>query len=195
MEKKILNIIGMSYSHSQSGAYALILGEANGKRRLPIIIGGFEAQSIALGLEKMQPARPMTHDLMKNFADFFEIKIVEVIINKFKEGVFHASLICSHNGIISEIDARTSDAVALAIRFNCPISTYESILEEAGIITEDDKNEIETDDTIENDDVEDEFAQYLTNELEEQLNEAIEQENFERASLIRDEIKRRKNQA
>lgn len=194
MDKLLLNIIGMTYSHSQSGAYALILGEANGKRRLPIIIGGFEAQSIALGLEKMQPSRPMTHDLLKNFADFFDIEIVEVIINKFKEGVFHALLVCSHNGILSEIDARTSDAVAMAIRFGCPISTYENILDEAGIVMDDEKNELDPEEQIVAED-EDDFAQYLTSELEEQLNEAIEQENFEQASLLRDEIKKRKNKA
>lgn len=194
MDKLLLNIIGMTYSHSQSGAYALILGEANGKRRLPIIIGGFEAQSIALGLEKMQPSRPMTHDLLKNFADFFGIEIVEVIINKFKEGVFHALLVCSQNGIVSEIDARTSDAVAMAIRFGCPISTYENILDEAGIVMDDEKNELDLEEQIDAED-EDDFAQYLTSELEEQLNEAIEQENFEQASLLRDEIKKRKNKA
>lgn len=194
MDKILLNIIGMTYSHSQSGAYALILGEANGKRRLPIIIGGFEAQSIALGLEKMQPSRPMTHDLLKNFADFFGIEIVEVVINKFKEGIFHALLVCSQNGIISEIDARTSDAVAMAIRFGCPISTYENILAEAGIVLDDEKNELDLEEQIDAE-AEDDFAQYLTSELEEQLNEAIEQENFEQASLLRDEIKKRKNRA
>lgn len=191
MEKILLEITGMSYSHSQSGAYALILGEVNGARRLPIIIGGFEAQSIAIGLEKMQPARPMTHDLMKNFAEFYGIELTEVIIHKFKEGVFHALLICNKDGAVSEIDSRTSDAVALAIRFKCPVYTYEKILSEAGIIMEN-----ETDDTKLDEDSteeeENEMSAYLTSELEEMLKAAVENEEYERASLLRDEIQKRK---
>jgi bifunctional DNase/RNase len=140
MQKIALEITGMSYSQSQSGAYALILGEKGGQRKLPIIIGTFEAQSIALGLEKMKPARPMTHDLFKNFADNFQINIKEVIINKFENGVFHALLVCESINGITEIDARSSDAVALAIRFQCPVFTYESILNEAGIVLDDEKD-------------------------------------------------------
>ncbi len=124
MDKIRLEIIGMSYSQSQSGAYALILGEQGGVRRLPIIIGGFEAQAIAVELEKMKPSRPLTHDLFKNFAEHYNVFIKEVIIDKFREGVFFAKLICLQGDIESEIDARTSDAVALAIRFRCPIYTY-----------------------------------------------------------------------
>ncbi|MDO8896389.1 MAG: DUF151 domain-containing protein [Bacteroidales bacterium] len=191
MDKILLEITGMSYSHSQSGAYALILGEVNGARRLPIIIGGFEAQSIALGLEKMQPARPMTHDLMKNFADFYGIELTEVIIHKFKEGVFHALLICDKEGMISEIDARTSDAVALAIRFKCPVYTYEKILSEAGIIMENDSEEDNIDEGA-SEEEENEMSAYLTSELEEMLKTAVENEEYERASLIRDEIQKRK---
>lgn len=190
MDKILLEITGMSYSHSQSGAYALILGEVNGARRLPIIIGGFEAQSIALGLEKMQPVRPMTHDLMKNFADFYGIELTEVIIHKFKEGVFHALLICNKEGVISEIDARTSDAVALAIRFKCPVYTFEKILSEAGIIMENDADDGNIDEGEAGE--ENEMSAYLTSELEEMLKMAVENEEYERASLIRDEIQKRK---
>ena len=129
----------MSYSQSQSGAYALILGETKGKRRLPIIIGGFEAQAIAIELEKMKPSRPLTHDLFKSFADTFNIALQEVIINKFIEGVFHAELVCLDGHQEYRIDARTSDAVALALRFHCPIYTNEKIMSAAGIIVEDKK--------------------------------------------------------
>jgi len=192
MDKILLEIVGMSYSHSQSGAYALILGEVGGKRRLPIIIGGFEAQAIALGLEKMQPSRPMTHDLMKNFADNFGIEVTEVLIHKFKEGVFHALLICDKDGEISQIDARTSDAVAISIRFQCPVYAYENIMEEAGILMENDEevpeNSTEIKVTSEN-----EFSDYISAELEEMLEKAVENEDYEQASLIRDELKKRKN--
>lgn len=191
MEKKLLNIHSMSYSQSQSGAYTLILQEAEGRRRLPIVIGGFEAQSIALGIERLQSSRPMTHDLMKNFAIFFGIDIVEVIINKFKDGIFYALLICKQDNKLSEIDSRTSDAVALAIRFNCPIYTYDSILLEAGIVMEDEITIADTTETAETDE-DDKFSQYLTKELEKMLQEAIDKEDFERASVLRDEIKKRK---
>ncbi len=191
MNKVALEIVGMSYSQSQSGSYALILMESGGSRRLPIIIGGFEAQAIALGLEKMQPARPMTHDLMKNMMIFFGIEVIEVVINKFKEGVFHSLLVCKQGEELSEIDARTSDAIALAIRFNCPIFTYQSIMNEASVTFEppeikDTKAEPES----EADD--NEFSEYLITELESMLKQTIENEEFEKASLIRDEIQRRK---
>ena len=133
MDKIRLEIVGMSYSQSQSGAYALILGEVDGSRRLPIIIGGFEAQAIAVELEKMKPSRPLTHDLFKSFADSYNIRLREVIIDQFKQGVFHAKLICIKDNSESTIDSRTSDAVALAIRFRCPIYTYEKIMEDAGM--------------------------------------------------------------
>ncbi len=191
MEKKLLNIHSMSYSQSQSGAYTLILQEAEGRRRLPIVIGGFEAQSIALGIERLQSSRPMTHDLMKNFAIFFGIDIVEVIINKFKDGIFYALLICKQDNKLSEIDSRTSDAVALAIRFNCPLYTYDSILQEAGIVMEDEITIADPTETAETDE-DDKFSQYLTKELEKMLQEAIDKEDFERASVLRDEIKKRK---
>jgi hypothetical protein len=194
MTKIGLEIVGMSYSQSQSGAYALILGEIGGVRRLPVIIGGFEAQSIALGIERMQPSRPLTHDLFKNFADHYGIKILEVIINKFKEGVFHAVLVCDHEGVVSEIDARTSDAVALAIRYRCPMYTFEKILDEAGIVIKTEEEEPATEVNIEQEGAEDdEFTEYLTDELEDMLQKTIENEEYEKASRIRDEISKRRN--
>lgn len=194
MTKIGLEIVGMSYSQSQSGAYALILGEIGGVRRLPVIIGGFEAQSIALGIERMQPSRPLTHDLFKNFADHYGIKILEVIINKFKEGVFHAVLVCDYEGVVSEIDARTSDAVALAIRYRCPMYTFEKILDEAGIVIKTEEEEPATEVNIEQEGAEDdEFTEYLTDELEDMLQKTIENEEYEKASRIRDEISKRRN--
>lgn len=188
MEKVRLEIVRMTYSQSQSGAYALIMGEVGGNRRLPIIIGGFEAQAIALGLEKLQPPRPLTHDLFRNFSLFYGIELIEVLINKFHEGVFHAVLRCEKDGVISEIDARTSDAVALAIRFQCPVYTYESILQEAGIVLEEEELEDNTQEPLED---ETPFSDYLISELEEMLANAIENEEYEKASQIRDEIQRR----
>src|SRR5580704_1932049 len=138
MKKIPLDIVGLSYSQTQSGAYALLLNEGKGKRRLPIIIGGFEAQAIAIEMENMKPSRPLTHDLFKNFAEIFEIKLKEVIIYNLVEGIFYAKLICARDNNEVEIDARTSDAIALAVRFNCPIYTYEFILNSAGIIMDED---------------------------------------------------------
>lgn len=197
MDKIRLEIIGMSYSQSQSGAYALIMGEVGSKRRLPIIIGGFEAQSIAIELEKMKPSRPLTHDLFKNFADNYNITIKEVIIDKFQEGVFFAKLVCVQNNITSEIDSRTSDAVALAIRFKCPIYTYEKILSEAGILMDEKSEKAEepaeskasashTTEKTES------FEDFTLNELYELLKKTVDKEEYEKASLIRDEINRRK---
>lgn len=185
----------MSYSQSQSGAYALILGVVGGKRRLPIIIGGFEAQAIAIELEKMKPTRPLTHDLFKNFAIHFGINIKEVIINKFEEGIFFSQLICDLDGVESTIDSRTSDAVALAIRFNCPIYAYENILEEAGIVMDDDE-EGSVEGQVEQKGkttLHGRFEDYLLEELEEMLKKAVDDENYEEASKIRDEIRRRKS--
>ncbi|HPE56895.1 MAG TPA: DUF151 domain-containing protein [Bacteroidales bacterium] len=192
MEKIKLEIIGMSYSQSQSGAYALILGEKNGKRRLPIIIGGFEAQAIAIELEKMKPSRPLTHDLFKRFADTLNVTLQEVVINKFIEGVFHAELVCLDGTTEHRIDARTSDAVALALRFHCPVYTNEKIMSAAGIIVEDKKeNEIREEVTK----VKEEASPYesLTlTELKNMLGKSIEKEEYEEASRIRDEIDKRK---
>src|SRR5882672_2730228 len=138
MKKVRLEIVGLSYSQTQSGAYALVLGESSGSRRLPIIIGGFEAQAIAIELEKMSPSRPLTHDLFKSFAQTFDITVTEVLIYNLVEGIFYAKLICTDGTREVEIDARTSDAIALAVRFSCEIYTYDFILKSAGIVLDDD---------------------------------------------------------
>lgn len=199
-----LNIKGISYSQTQSGAYALILSEENGQRKLPIVIGAFEAQSIAIALEKdIRPPRPLTHDLFKNFSDRFNILIKQVIIHKLVDGVFYASLICESHGVEEIIDARTSDAIALALRFSAPIFTYKNIIEQAGIILKiNPKEEEESDDSLvfeeANQDIES-MAQTIENdyknlslsELKEQLKEAVKDENYETAAKLRDEISKR----
>lgn len=193
MEKIRLDILGMSYSQSQSGAYALILGERNGQRRLPIIIGGFEAQAIAIELEKIKTPRPLTHDLFRIFAGAYNIEITEVIINKFSEGVFHAKLVCSNGALEREVDSRTSDAVALALRFNCPVYTYEHILAAAGIIMEEDTGVKKPEEyqPEESDPEVESIVQASTSELQDMLKAAIESEEYEKASKIRDELKKR----
>lgn len=194
MVKIKLDIIGLSYSQTQSGAYALVLAETGGKRSLPIIIGGYEAQAIAIELEKMTPTRPLTHDLFKSFADSFQVNIEEVVIYNLVEGVFYAKLICVKDGKFSEIDARTSDAIALAVRFKCPIYTFESILASAGILL-DENNELIADapetESIETKKVDTGMATMNMDQLEEHLNQAIENEDYELASKIRDEINKR----
>ncbi len=191
MQKIELTILGLSYSQTQTNSYALILGEVNGKRRLPIVIGHFEAQAIALELEKMKPSRPLTHDLFRNFAETFGISIDEVIINKFQEGIFYALLVCNDGIKLQQIDSRTSDAIALAIRFGCPIYTYENIMAQAGITYEDDDSEISSL-PHSSEETESEFSALTADELKEELHKAVEHEDYERASLIRDEIKKRK---
>lgn len=194
MEKIRLDIVGLSYSQTQQGAYALVLGERKGRRRLPIIIGGFEAQAIAIELEKMKPSRPLTHDLFKNFAETFGIKITEVIIYNLVEGIFYAKLLCDDGKKSIEIDTRTSDAIALAVRFGAPIFTYEFILSSAGIILEEAattkepgaKAEPAAKPQKEN------IRTMPVPELEKRLKEAISQEDYEKASQIRDELNRRK---
>ena len=196
MEKVKLEIIGLSYSQTQSGAYALVLAEAGGKRRLPIIIGGFEAQAIAIELEKMTPTRPLTHDLFKSFAQSFDIEVKEVIIYNLVEGIFYSKLICERDGQVTEIDARTSDAIAIGVRFNCPVYTFESILTTAGIILEDGEKEDNLN-LLEDENSEDEIEgeespENLTvQELENQLNDAIENEDYELASRLRDLINKK----
>ena len=194
MEKIRLEIVGMSYSQSQSGAYALILGEVKGKRRLPIIIGGFEAQAIAVELEKMKPTRPLTHDLFKSFADTYLVQLKEVIIDQFKQGVFHAKLVCVQNNVESLIDSRTSDAVALAIRFKCPVYTYEKIMAEAGMIMDENASSPETLTSPVEESSDSTFDEYTLGELEEMLEKAVENEDYEKASTIRDEIRKRKKE-
>lgn len=191
-----LEILGLSYSQTQTGAYALVLGESTGKRRLPIIIGNFEAQAIAIELEKMRPSRPLTHDIFKDFADAFEIKVNEVIIYNLVEGIFFAKLICAQkDGTQKEIDTRTSDAIALAVRFKCPIYTYEHILATAGIVLEDEEFETEPAivDQPQEDSSENEGLRGMSiTELEEELAKALGAEDYERATILRDEINKRK---
>lgn len=200
MEKIGLDIIGLSYSQTQTGAYALVLGEKEGKRRLPIIIGGFEAQAIAIELEDMTPTRPLTHDLFKNFADVFNISIKQIIIYNLVEGVFYAKLVCIKDDKEVEIDTRTSDAVALAVRFKCPIFTYEFILSSAGIELDEDNESPSTESEKAEQQAAPEkkkaakkskLADFTIKELNEQLEKAITNENYELASQIRDEITKR----
>jgi bifunctional DNase/RNase len=194
MEKIRLDIIGMSYSQSQSGAYALILGERDGKRRLPIIIGGFEAQAIAIELEKIRTPRPLTHDLFKAFADVYKIEVTEVVINKFSEGVFYAKLVCTDGKQEQEVDSRTSDAIALALRFSCPVFTYESIMVAAGILMEEETELMKPEEQKPENDAGEHFsfADATMTALKEMLQSAIEKEEYEKASKIRDELNRRK---
>ena len=196
-----LNIKGISYSQTQNGAYALILSEVDGERKLPIVIGAFEAQSIAIALEKeIKPPRPLTHDLFKNFSDRFEIVIKQVIIHKLVDGVFYSSIICERDQIEEIIDARTSDAIALALRFDAPIFTYKNILDKAGIYLKvNPKKEIEDDTVIEEellveDDVafdNSDYSHLSLDELNQKLAEAVQNEDYETAANIRDEISKR----
>ncbi|MGG6229337.1 bifunctional nuclease domain-containing protein [Tenacibaculum sp. SDUM215027] len=199
-----LTIKGISYSQTQSGAYALVLSEMEGTRTLPIIIGAFEAQSIAIALEKeIRPPRPLTHDLFKTFSDRFSITVKQVIIHKLVDGVFYSSLICEREGVEEVIDTRTSDAIALAVRFEAPIFTYENILDKAGIylkldeeltIEEDlesDEDEIEFSIEGEEEGEEGSYSHLSLKELHEQLNDAVANENYELAARIRDEISKR----
>ena len=195
MEKIKLEIIGISNSQTQTGAYALILGEEQGQRRLPIIIGGFEAQAIAIELENMHPNRPLTHDLFLNFAQAFDITLTEIIINKFQDGVFYAQLICQTDGGPKIIASRTSDAVALAVRFKSPIYTYEDVMSVAGILVEEEQDEGASDPGKQETKYGNEFQRFSVDELKQLLNEAVEKEEFERASQIRDEIQKREDQS
>ncbi len=194
MEKIQLDIVGLSYSQTQSGAYALVLAERDGSRRLPIIIGAFEAQAIAIELESMVPSRPLTHDLFKSFATAFDIEIKEVIIYNLVEGIFYAKLICIKDGKELEIDTRTSDAVALAVRFKCPIFTFEFILSSAGIILEGGKEDLISEEKAV-DEVSSsrpkKLSDFTSQELEDMLEQAIKAENYEYASRLRDELDKR----
>jgi bifunctional DNase/RNase len=192
MDKVKLEIVGLSYSQTQSGAYALVLAEVGGKRSLPIIIGGFEAQAIAIELEKMTPTRPLTHDLFKSFALSFGIKVKEILIYNLSEGIFYAKLICEKEGQLSEIDARTSDAIALGVRFKCPIYTYENILDSAGVEL-DENSDFTSDFDTDNEKIpsENSLNNLSIEELQQQLNNALEDEEYELASKIRDEISKR----
>lgn len=196
MKKIKLDIIGLSYSQTQSGAYALVLSEVDGRRRLPIIIGGFEAQAIAIEIEKMTPTRPLTHDLFKSFATAFHVEIQEILIYNLVDGIFFAKLICSDGKNVIEIDSRTSDAIALAVRFSCPIYTYEFILSSAGIMIE--GNDFAFLDNLESQSITTDHTEPSINysnlteeELKEKLQQALAEEAYEKAVKIRDELTRR----
>ncbi|QIL77780.1 MULTISPECIES: bifunctional nuclease family protein [Hymenobacter] len=206
MKKIQLEILGLSSSQSQSGSFALILGEKTGNRRLPIIIGMFEAQSIAIQIEKISPNRPLTHDLFKSFAEHVHVAIIEVMISDLKEGVFYSKIVCSDGATTFEIDARPSDAIAIGLRFGVPIFTVESVLSEAGIILSDlDENaEDASDDDDEDDDDDDNggtpastptprdpSGQVSLDELTKMLAQALEKEDYEKAAKIRDELNKR----
>jgi bifunctional DNase/RNase len=194
MKRIKLKVLGISYSQTQSGAYALILTEEKGERRIPIIIGGFEAQSIVIKLENLDPPRPLTHDLFKSLADSFGISVTEVFINKLEEGVFFSKLVCSDGVKEFSIDSRTSDAVALSLRFNCPIYIAEDILEKAGITVNptgpaDDKG---VEESIVSESVSSKYENINDDELFKMIDEAVKKEDYERAAAVRDEIDRRK---
>ncbi|MFA8434013.1 MAG: bifunctional nuclease domain-containing protein [Marinifilaceae bacterium] len=201
MGKIKLNVLGLSYSQTQTGAYALVLSEEGGDRRIPIIIGGVEAQSIAIQLEELEPPRPLTHDLFKSFAEAFAVVVVEVNIYRLEEGIFYAELVCERGDSRIRIDSRTSDAVAIALRFRCPIYTTEEIIEKAGIVLSVEGDPQEP--TIEPKTVEEPpasnpvenspYRDYSAQQLKSLLDEAIRDENYERASQIRDEINKRKS--
>lgn len=199
-----LTIKGISYSQTQNGAYALILNEVDGDRQLPIVIGAFEAQSIAIALEKeITPPRPLTHDLFKTIADKYEIIITQVIIHKLVDGVFYSSIVCEKEAKEEVIDARTSDAIALALRFNAPIFTYKNILDKAGIFLNKNKQELHSDEEIDDDDILSEpevygeeepqniYSKFSIQELHNLLEEAIQNEDYEKAALIKAEIDRK----
>ena len=192
MKKIELEIVALSHSITQPHSYAVVLGEVNGLRRLPIVIGGFEAQAIAVALERMSPSRPLTHDLMKNFMMAFAVELHEVIINDLQEGIFYSKLVCSSEKDTVEIDSRTSDALALAVRFGCPIYTYDNILDNAGILMEGDTKKKKSSAEVTNEIGDKNNLKALSlEELDSLLSEVLEQEDYIRAITIRDEIKSR----
>lgn len=198
MKKIELEIVALSHSITQTHSYAVVLGEVNGLRRLPIVIGGFEAQAIAVALEKMHPSRPLTHDLMKNFMTAFNVELHEVIICDLQEGIFYSKLVCTSESETVEIDSRTSDALALAVRFGCPVYTYENILENAGIMMEEtdkEKKKVETVGAtaeISTTGSTEDLKSLSLEELQTLLNDVLESEDYMRAIAIRDEINNRK---
>lgn len=195
MEKIELYIVTLTHSVTQSSNYAVVMGEVDGNRRLPIVIGGFEAQAIAVAMEGMIPSRPLTHDLLKNVLDTFEIEVSEILINNLVEGVFHARIVCIQHGREFEIDSRTSDAIAMAVRYGCPIFTYDFILDAAGVRIEDPQ-------PGETEEVKEEkpkrrrrgYAEYSVDDLSAMLDKVIGEEDYEKAAKIRDEINRRKDE-
>ena len=193
MKKIELEIVALSHSITQTHSYAVVLGELNGLRRLPIVIGGFEAQAIAVALERMNPSRPLTHDLMKNFMMAFNVELHEVVINDLQEGIFYSKLVCSSANDTVEIDSRTSDALALAVRFGCPIYTYDTILDQAGILMEDDGKTKSASPVTTETGGSDDLKALSLDELEGLLAEVLDHEDYIRAIAIRDEIKSRKS--
>jgi len=195
MKKIKLSVLGISYSQTQSGAYALVLSEENGDRRLPIIIGGFEAQAIVIKLENLNPPRPLTHDLFRNFSKLMKADLQEVFIHKLEEGVFYSQLVIKKDGKEIIMDSRTSDAVALALRFNCPIYIAEEIMDKAGIVIKDDEyDEVESPTKKQprsRKTSPPELSELSISELEVKLDEAVKAEDYERAAFIKDEIDKR----
>jgi bifunctional DNase/RNase len=195
MKKIELEIVALSHSITQTHSYAVVLGEKNGLRRLPIVIGGFEAQAIAVALEHMQPSRPLTHDLMKNFMNAFGVELQEIVISDLQEGIFYSKLVCFTDHDTVEIDSRTSDALALAVRFGCPIYTYEHILDNAGILMEDGTKRPRAEAVgaeEEHDPSREDLSNMSLEELQQLLNEVLEHEDYIRAIAIRDEMNKRK---
>jgi len=193
MKRVKLKVMGMSYSQTQSGAYALLLIEENGGRRIPIIIGGFEAQAIVIKLENLEPPRPLTHDLFKKFADQFKIAVTEVMIHKLEDGVFFSRLVCNDGRNEYSIDSRTSDAVAIALRFGCPIYIAEDILDKAQLTNSpSDTETIPAGETDQKNEPNGRFESYTDDELFKMIDEAVKTEDYERAASIRDEIDKRK---
>jgi bifunctional DNase/RNase len=193
MKRIKLKVMGMSYSQTQSGAYALLLIEENGERRIPIIIGGFEAQAIVIKLENLEPPRPLTHDLFKNFADKFNIAVSEVMIHKLEDGVFFSRLVCNDGKNEYSIDSRTSDAVAIALRFTCPIYIAEDILEKAQLTNSPSDTDLSPAGDTENKlELNGRFESYSDEELYKMIDDAVKTEDYERAASIRDEMEKRK---
>jgi len=191
-----LKVIGISYSQTQSGAYALILAEENGERRIPIIIGGFEAQAIVIKLENLEPPRPLTHDLFKSFAEACGVTVEQVLINKLREGIFYSEIVCTDGERRFQIDSRTSDAVALALRFECPIFIEPQILNEAGIVMnttpEEEQKQPGEPARKKTQPPASEYGEFSTDDLKDMLSDAISREDYEQAAAIRDELSRRK---
>ena len=202
-----MDIIGLTHTVTQSQNFAVVLGEMEGKRRLPIVIGGFEAQAIAIATEQMTPHRPLTHDLFKNTLETFNIDLKEVVINNLLDGIFYARLVCLRDGELIEIDSRTSDALALAVRFDCPIYTYEFILDAAGLALDEEEEEMEEEEIEEEEEVPKPskpkrgrkrkisvpLSDLSVDELNQRLKEVLEKENYEQAAAIRDELERRRS--
>jgi bifunctional DNase/RNase len=200
MNKLELEIVALSHAITRNHSYAVVLGEKKGFRRLPIVIGGAEAQAIAVAMEDMAPTRPLTHDLMKSIFETFDVELREVVINNLLDGVFYAKLVCNSDGEEIEIDSRTSDALALAVRFECPIYTYEFILDSAGIVLEESQRaslteeEEELVETVGTTSASEDLSVYTIKELDKLLLEALEAEDYERAAALRDELNQRKSE-